>query len=115
MSRKKIVLKELVVLAGLFLLSETNVVAVEGGACENICCADFNNDGIVSTPDLDLFEAEYYTFGCDRNAENPVPPAPGCCLADGNNDGIVSTPDLDLFEEEYYHLCPDWDPCPNVP
>jgi len=85
-----------------------------GDACE--CYADYNNDGIVSTPDLDLFEAEYYLTPCVRNAENPVPPAPGCCYADGNIDGIVSTPDLDLFEVQYYHYnCPDLNPCPNVP
>jgi len=82
-----------------------------GDACE--CYADFNGDGIVSTPDLDLFEAEYY-YLCDPTATNPVPPTGGCCYADGNNDGIVSTPDLDLFEAEYYYLCAVWDPCPNV-
>ena len=84
-----------------------------GDACE--CYADWNNDGIVSTPDLDLFEAEYYQTPCDPTASNPVPPAPGCCRADANNDGIVSTPDLDLFEAQYYHYgCPDLNMCPNV-
>jgi len=79
------------------------------------CCADFNSDGIVSGADLDLLEAEYYVYDCDRTASNPVPPGPGCCRADGNDDSIVSTPDLDLFEAEYYQLCPYSNPCPNVP
>jgi len=85
-----------------------------GDPCD-VCQADFNSDGIVSTPDLDLFDAEYYQTPCDPTASNLVPPAPGCCRADANNDGIVSTPDLDLFDAEYYQLCPDRNPCPNVP
>jgi hypothetical protein len=84
-----------------------------GDACE--CYADFNGDGIVSSPDLDVFEAEYYQTPGVRTATNPVPPAPGCYCADANNDGIVSTPDYDLFEAAYYQLCPYSNPCPNVP
>ncbi len=49
----------------------------------NLCDGDLDNDGVVSTPDLVIFQDVLFTSDSDD--------------ADFDGDGIVSTPDLELF------------------
>lgn len=56
------------------------------------CFADFNNDGIRNTGDLNILLGE---FGCNID-----------CVADLNGDGLVNTGDLNLFLVIYGSPCP---------
>jgi len=62
MNTKKIIVKTLVIITGIFLLSAHSAWAEP-------CSADTNCDGIVSTPDLDIFEEEYYHYDCDPSTQ----------------------------------------------
>lgn len=57
----------------------------------NDCPGDFDNDGLVSTPDLLVLLA---SFGCESN-----------CAADIDGDGTVSTGDLLLFLANFGVVC----------
>jgi len=61
--KKRLIANVLLVLAGIILLSASSAWA--GQACR----ADTNCDGIVSTPDLEIFEAEYYWYDCDPSTQ----------------------------------------------
>lgn len=56
------------------------------------CLGDFNNDGLISTPDLLLFLGE---FGCLS-----------ACTTDLNGDGNVTTADLLVFLGLFGQFCP---------
>jgi hypothetical protein len=58
----------------------------------NSCFADFNNDGIRNTGDLNFLLGE---FGCNVD-----------CLTDLNGDGLVNTGDLNMFLVIYGSPCP---------
>ncbi|MBN8643677.1 MAG: hypothetical protein J0L61_00350 [Planctomycetes bacterium] len=62
-----------------------------------LCCrGDFNNDGVIGTPDLVYFLGRFGgTF-----------PPPGSEPADLNADGLVSTPDLTIFLGAFGRTCP---------
>ena len=66
-------LKGLVVLAGLFMLTAPNVLAVE-------CAADIDCDEEVGLFDLILMKNEYGTSGCD--------PSPQCPLCEGTQSPL---------------------------
>jgi len=55
----------------------------------NQCDADYDNDGVVSTPDLVIFRKALFTTD-NENADH-----------DGN--GVVSTPDLILFRQQLFN------------
>ncbi|MBN8644523.1 MAG: hypothetical protein J0L61_04690, partial [Planctomycetes bacterium] len=61
------------------------------------CRADFNTDGIVSTPDLAFFLGR---FG------EPATPGSQVERADFNADGTVNTPDLAFFLGRFGETCP---------
>jgi hypothetical protein len=61
------------------------------------CRADFNTDGVVSTPDLTFFLGR---FG------QPATPGSQAALADFNGDGVVNTSDLTFFLGRFGQTCP---------
>jgi hypothetical protein len=61
------------------------------------CRADFNTDGVVSTPDLVFFLGR---FG------QPATPGSQAARADFNGDGVVNTPDLVFFLGRFGETCP---------
>ncbi|MBN8645036.1 MAG: hypothetical protein J0L61_07320, partial [Planctomycetes bacterium] len=67
-----------------------------------LCPGDFNNDGLVSTPDLVAFIGR---FG---------DPLSTCSPFDFNRDGVVSTPDLVTFIGLFGDNCAAFTPTPPV-
>jgi hypothetical protein len=65
---------------------------VDHDGCGDICDADYNNDGIVGSPDFGIFKA---TFGLTEGAPNYNP------LADHNCDGVVGSPDFGVFKGQF--------------
>ncbi len=65
----------------------------DGDNYGNMCDADFDNDGVVSTPDLVVFRAAMFTQVGDADYN---------VHADFDGDGVVSTPDVVIFRSLLY-------------
>lgn len=57
-----------------------------GGSGDGVCCGDLDGDGITTSADLAIAEAD---FGCA-----------GCCNGDVNFDGVVDCNDLNIIDLE---------------
>lgn len=77
--------------------SAGRLTAIHGAQVPPACFSDFNDDGMISTPDLTFFLGR---FGSASTS------GAGAFRADFNRDGTVNTPDLVFFLGRFGQTCP---------